>query len=154
MNNSAILIRKINSPNLGNLAARVTTGAILFPHGAQKLLGWWSGFGFHATMNYFTETVGLSYTIGVLVILIEFILPIFLILGLFTRLSATAILVLMGGIIATVQNQHFFMNWFGTQQGEGMEFFLLMSGLCLVCILNGGGRFSLDHLLKISAHEN
>ncbi|MEO6979714.1 MAG: DoxX family protein [Mucilaginibacter sp.] len=99
-------------------------------------------------MTYFTKKVLLPYIIGALVILIEFVLPVFLVLGLFTRLSAAAVLIVMAGIIATVQNQYFFMNWFGTQKGEGMEFFLLVIGLCLVCILNGGGRFALDHRLN------
>lgn len=143
-----ILISKINSPGLGSLAARITIAAILFPHGAQKLLGWWGGFGYQTSMTYFTKTAGVPYIIGSLVILIEFILPIFLLLGLFTRLSAAVVLIVMAGIIATVQNQYFFMNWFGTQKGEGMEFFLLMIGLCTVCIFYGGGRFALDHRLK------
>jgi len=144
-----ISFSKINSPALGSLAARIAIAAILFPHGAQKLLGWWGGLGYQGSMAYFTGTVGLPYIIGLLVIMIEFIAPIFLILGFFTRLSAVAVLIVMAGIVVSVQNQYFFMNWFGTQKGEGMEFFLLMMGLCLVCILNGGGPFALDRRLTM-----
>lgn len=133
--------------DLASLSARLIAGGVLFPHGAQKLLGWWGGHGYTDTMHYFTGTVGLPYLLGLLVILIEFFLSILLVVGLFTRLSAAIILLVMIGIMASVQHHYFFMNWFGTQKGEGMEFFILMIGLCLVCIFNGSGKFALDHYL-------
>jgi putative oxidoreductase len=139
--------QNIPSNDLAALSARLIAGGVLFPHGAQKLLGWWGGHGFNDTMHYFTDTVGLPYLLGLPVILIEFFVSILLVLGLFTRLSAAIILLVMTGIIVTVQHHYFFMNWFGTQQGEGMEFFILMIGLCLVCIFHGGGKFALDHYL-------
>lgn len=129
------------------LIARLTIAIVLFPHGAQKLLGWWDGHGFTATMNYFTETVKLPYFIGVAVILIECFCPLFLLAGLGTRIFSLLILGVMSGIVITVQHHYFFMNWFGNQTDEGAEFFLLMIGLCLVSIFNGGGKFSLDRLL-------
>ena len=120
---------------------------MLFPHGAQKLLGWWGGAGYNDTMLFFTETVGLPYLIGLLVILIEFFCPLLLLVGIAIRYAAGLIMIVMIGVIVTVQNQYFFMNWFGTQEGEGMEFFLLMIGLCCVLVVNGGGRVSLNLLL-------
>jgi putative oxidoreductase len=130
------------------LIARLTITIVLFPHGAQKLLGWWDGHGFTATMNYFTQTVKLPYFIGVAVILIECFCPLFLLLGLGTRIFSFLISMVMTGVIITVQHQYFFMNWFGNQTGEGAEFFLLMIGLCLVSIFTGGGNCSLDRLIS------
>jgi putative oxidoreductase len=49
-----------------------------------------------------------------------------------------------------VQNKYFFMNFFNDQKGEGMEFFLLMIGLCIALILNGSGKFSIDSLISNS----
>lgn len=130
------------------LVTRLTIAIVLFPHGAQKLLGWWNGHGYGGTMHYFTHTVGIPYELGFLVIMIEFWCPILLVLGIWTRLSAAAIMVVMAGVIISVQHQYFFMDWFRNQQSEGMEFFLLMIGLCMVSILNGTGKFSAIHFLK------
>jgi putative oxidoreductase len=134
--------------SFAGFAARLTIALVLFPHGAQKMLGWWNGLGFSGAMSFFTGTVHLPYVIGVLVIWIEFFCPLLLLIGLATRLNAFAVLVVMAGIIATVQHQYFFMNWFGNQSGEGMEFFLLVIGLCTVCLVTGGGSFSLDHYMQ------
>ena len=130
------------------LISRIFISVVLFPHGAQKLLGWWNGAGWNSTMEFLTKSVGLPSILGVLVILIEFFGPIFLLAGLATRFWAGAILVVMTGVILTVQHQYFFMNWFNDQKGEGMEFFLLMIGLCLVVIFTGGGTLSLDNSLR------
>lgn len=135
------------------LSARIAIGVILFPHGVQKLFGYWGGLGYEATMAYFTQTLNLPSLLGLLVIGIEFFLPLLLVFGLFTRASAAIIGLVMMGIIVKVQHQYFFMNWFGSQKGEGMEFFLLMIGLCLVCLFNGGGKYAVDHYLKHNKHE-
>lgn len=129
------------------LITRLTIAVVLFPHGAQKLLGWWGGHGFAATMTYLTETVKLPYFIGVAVVLIEFLCPLFLLVGLGTRICSFLVLGVMTGVVITVQYHYFFMNWFGNQTGEGAEFFLLMIGLCLVSIFNGSNKFSLDRLI-------
>lgn len=133
---------------LTGLIARLAIGLVLFPHGAQKLLGWWGGYGFSGSMSYFTETVNLPYPVGVIVILIEFLCPVLLVLGVGTRISSFLVLVVMAGVIIAVQHNYFFMNWFGNQKDEGAEFFLLMIGLCLVSIYEGGGRFSIDNLIQ------
>lgn len=132
------------SNDWSGLIARLAIGVVIFPHGAQKLFGWWNGFGFSSSMDFFTQTVGLPYFIGVLVILIEFFCPLLLVLGLATRIAALLTFIVMAGIVLTVQDKYFFMNWFGTQTGEGMEFFFLAMGLCLVLVLDGGGKLSAD----------
>ena len=79
------------------LALRIFLSLVLFPHGAQKLLGWFGGFGFEGSMQYFTKTVGLPWIIGFLVIIIEFFGPLALLLGFATRLWSAAIAVVMTG---------------------------------------------------------
>lgn len=145
--------KPIPNADWASLSARIIAGTVLFPHGAQKLLGYWGGMGYEATMAYFTQTVGLPYFLGVLVIAIEFFSPLLLVLGLFTRASSAVIGLVMIGVIVKVQHQYFFMNWFGVQKGEGMEFFLLMIGLCLVCFFLGGGKYALDNFIKRNKHE-
>jgi putative oxidoreductase len=123
---------------------RLLLAIVLFAHGAQKLLGWYGGFGFDGTMSYFTETVGLPWIIGFIVIIIEFFGPIFLVLGLATRIWSLGILIVMAGIIVTSFNKYFFMNWSNTQPEEGYEFFLLAIGMSLSLIVSGSGSWSVD----------
>jgi putative oxidoreductase len=130
------------------LFPRLFLGAVIFPHGAQKLLGWFSGFGFSGSMNYFTDTVGLPWLIGFMVIIIEFFGSIALVLGFATRLWSVAIGTVMAGIILTNFTDYFFMNWFGNQKSEGMEFFLLAIGLAGSLVISGGGSYSLDALIS------
>lgn len=127
------------------LILRLFLGLIIFPHGAQKLLGWFGGYGFSGTMNFFTGTVQLPWLIGFLVIVIEFFGSLFLVAGLGSRIWAVMMIVLMLGIIFSSHIQYgFFMNWSGSQAGEGYEFHLLVIGICIAVILNGSGRLSLD----------
>lgn len=129
------------------LALRLFLAIVLFPHGAQKLLGWFNGFGFTNSMKYFTDTVGLPWMVGFIVIIIEFFGPIALVLGLGTRIFSLGIAAVMSGIIVTSLNQYFFMNWFGTQPAEGYEFFLLAIGMAVSLVISGSGRYSIDALI-------
>ncbi|NND31341.1 MAG: DoxX family protein [Saprospiraceae bacterium] len=124
---------------------RIILGVVIFAHGAQKLFGWFNGYGFQGTMDYFVQTVGLPWIIGFSIIVLESLGAIGLILGFATRLLALSYTLLAAGIILTVHLQNgFFMNWGGNQPGEGFEFFLLWIGLSLALVLAGGGKFSLD----------
>lgn len=136
------------SGSVAPLALRLFLGLVLFPHGAQKLMGWFGGYGFTGTMTFFTDTVGLPWFIGFLVIIIEFFGPIALFLGAATRLWSIAILTIMTGIIFTTFNDHFFMDWYGTQKTEGFEFFLLAIGMSASLIISGAGKFSIDALIS------
>ncbi|GAA4321785.1 DoxX family protein [Flaviaesturariibacter amylovorans] len=130
------------------LFLRLLLGIVLFPHGAQKLLGWFGGFAFEGSMGYFTGTVGLPWIVGFLVILVEFFGPLFLILGFATRFWSLAIFFVMSGIVVTSMHDYFFMNWFGNQKSEGMEFFLLTIGMSLSLLVSGSGRWAVDRLLQ------
>jgi putative oxidoreductase len=83
-----------------------------------------------------------------LAILAEFAGSIALVFGLFSRLAALGIGAVMAVSIAMVHfNNGFFMNWSGTQKGEGFEYHLLAIGLVLIVLIFGGGKASLDGLL-------
>ena len=128
--------------------ARVVLGIIFFAHGAQKMLGWYGGPRLARSMRTFTEDVHLPSTLAFLVIAGELFSGIGLIVGLFTRIAALVIALTMVGAIATV---HFrfglFLNWFGHQEGHGIEYHLLAIALALVVVVKGAGAFSLDRLV-------
>ena len=135
-------------PNIGFSITRLTLGLVLFPHGAQKLLGLFGGNGFTATMEFFTTQMGLPSIVALSVILIEFFGSISLILGFISRFWALAVAGMFMGIIFTTQLEHgFFMNWFGNQAGEGYEYSLLVIGLALTIVVNGSGIWSMDNVI-------
>lgn len=130
------------------LILRLTIGLIIFPHGAQKMLGWFGGYGFNGTMEFFTGTAGLPYFVGLAVILLEFGGSLLLVAGLGTRIIALGFIGLMIGIILTSHVPNgFFMNWYGSQAGEGYEYHLLVIGLAVALLIEGAGRYSVDSLI-------
>jgi len=134
---------------IGPAILRWTLAVVLFPHGAQKLLGWFGGHGFQGTMGYLTDGVGLPWVIAVLVIVAEFFAPLGLALGLLSRPAAFGVASVMVGAVATTHWPHgFFMNWAGNQAGEGFEYHLLVLGLALALMVEGGGALSLDRRLS------
>jgi putative oxidoreductase len=128
---------------------RITLALVMFPHGAQKMLGWFGGYGFSGTMGFFTGTLGVPAVMAFLVIMAEFAGALGLIVGLGTRVAAFGMIAVMTGAIIMVHSSHgFFMNWYGNQQGEGFEYHLLVIGLALVLMVRGGGAFSLDRQMQ------
>lgn len=143
------MIRKLLATNndILPLILRVTLGLVMFPHGAQKLLGWFGGYGFSATMQAMTG-MGLPAVIVFLVILAESFGALGLLTGFLTRFSAFGIATVMLGAVVTVHAKAgFFMNWSGQQQGEGYEYHLLAIGIALALMIRGGGLASLDGAL-------
>ena len=127
------------------LAARLILGITIAAHGAQKLLGWFGGYGYDGTMSYFTDVIGLPSVFATLLILAESMGMIALIAGFLSRIiSGSLILIMLGAIFTTHAQFGFFMNWFGAQAGEGIEFHLLVIALSFVIALNGAGAFSVD----------
>jgi putative oxidoreductase len=128
---------------------RLVLGVVFFAHGAQKLLGWFGGFGFSATMGFFTHQAGLPAPLAFLVIMTEFFGGLGLILGFLTRIPALGIAVEMIGAIFLVHLPNgFFMNWYGNQKGEGFEYHLLTIATAAVLLLRGAGAFSVDRALS------
>ena len=127
------------------LILRLTLALVFFPHGAQKVLGWFGGYGFTGTMGFFTGKMGLPYAIALLPVLTEFLAPFALVAGFLTRIAALALGVNMFVAIVLVHSANgFFMNWSGNQKGEGFEYHLLVIGLALALVVQGAGRLSAD----------
>jgi putative oxidoreductase len=127
------------------LILRVMLGIVIFPHGAQKLLGWFGGHGFDGTMEFFTGKLGVPMVIAFMITIGESMGYLGLIAGFMTRLCAVGVLCIMSGAIVMAHwSNGFFMNWFGNQEGEGFEYHLLAIGICLPLILYGGGKLSVD----------
>ena len=130
------------------LILRLTLGLVMFPHGAQKLLGWYGGFGFSGTLGFFTETMHLPWLIAFLVIIWESGGRVALLLGLLTRFTAASMALIMLGAISMVHLPNgFFMNWFGKQAGEGYEYHLLVIGIALALLIGGAGKWSVDKVI-------
>ncbi len=137
-------IFRTDSNDASALVARLALGIVILPHGLQKLLGMFGGAGFTATVDYFVGS-GLPAFLAVLIIIGEAFGALGLILGFLSRLAALGITIIMLGAILTVHVKFgFFMNWTGTQAGEGFEFHILAIGLALVVLIRGGGLWSVD----------
>jgi len=130
---------------------RLVLGVVFFAHGAQKTLGWFGGFGFSATMGFFTQQAHIPAPLAFLAICAEFIGGIGLILGLLGRVAAFGIACNMIVAIAMVHWRFgLFANWYGNQKGEGIEFHLLAIAAALVIMIKGSGAFSIDRALSKS----
>ncbi len=95
-------------------------------------------------MGYFTETVGVPYFIGLLVIMGESVGAVLLAIGVASRFIAASLLIIMIGAASMHWQNGFFMNFLGNQQGEGLEYFILASAMALFIVVKGGGALSLD----------
>ncbi len=138
----------ISTPDdFGVFVARVMLSIVFIPHGSQKLLGLFGGYGFTGTMESFTSN-GMPAVLAFLIIMAESLGSLALLVGFFGRFMAFGIGMVMSGAILMVHlHNGFFMNWFGTQKGEGFEYHLLALGLALVIMIKGSGKFSVDRLL-------
>jgi putative oxidoreductase len=129
------------------LFIRLALALVIFPHGAQKVLGWFDGAGFHKTVEMFVGA-GMPEPMAWLLMAIEFVGAAFLFFGFFTRICAFGI----GGsqaicaLMNHVQNG-FFMNWAGTKAGEGFEYHILTVGIALALVFKGGGFLSIDRAM-------
>jgi putative oxidoreductase len=144
------MLKKLMGTNsdVASTMLRVVLGVVFFAHGSQKMLGWFGGFGFHGTMGAFTN-MGMPAPLAFLIICTEFFGGLGLILGLLTRIASFGVAGLMVGAIFMVHLQNgFFMNWMGTQKGEGFEFHLLALAMAAALLLRGAGAFSLDRALS------
>jgi len=139
------------NPDAAPAILRLTLGTVFFAHGAQKMLGWWGGRGFSATMSGFEHT-GIPAVFAFLAIVAEFFGAIGLILGLLGRVAAFGLACVMVVAIAKVHAVNgFFMNWAGQQKGEGFEYHVLVLAITVAIMIAGSGAWSVDRVLSRSA---
>jgi len=141
------MLRKffVTDKSPAGLILRVVLGCVMFPHGAQKLFGWFGGRGYEATIRGFTGGMHIPEVLAILVVLTESFGAAALVPGFCTRLAALAIAVDMAVAAILVHLKHgFFMNWAGTAKGEGFEYHLLMIAIGLALVIKGGGLWSVD----------
>lgn len=128
--------------------ARVALGVAMLPHGLQKTLGWFGGYGFTNTLNWFTGTMHVPAILGVAAILAESLGALALIVGIATRAAAVGVAaVYLTAIVMVHGSNGFFMNWTSAQKGEGIEYFILGLALVAVVLIQGAGAASVDLLL-------
>ena len=127
---------------LGEPLVRVATGLLLVPHGAQKLFGWFGGYGVEATGQFFATQLGLPASLALVTGLIEFFGGLMLAAGLLTRPVAALVFGLMA--VATLQ-VHLSLGFFWTS--GGFEYPLFWGLAALSFVIRGGGRYSLDALI-------
>lgn len=130
--------------------ARVGLGLLMFPHGAQHVLGWFGGYGFRGTHAWMTGTLGFPSALAALAIVTELVGSLALIAGLGGRVAALGIIGLMLGAASTHAPNGFFMNWFGALPPgqEGFEYHLMAIVLALVIVVRGSGVLSMDRALS------
>src|SRR5262249_23577209 len=131
-------MRKIlaTSNDLTLTLARLALGIVFFAHGAQKMLGWFGGYGFTGTMGFFTQQMHVPAVFAFLAICAEFFGGFGLIVGFLSRIAAFGILCNMLVAVATVHIHYgLFMNWTGQQKGEGFEFHIIALALLLVVMV-------------------
>ena len=149
------MFRKLfqTSDDLTLTLMRLVLGIVFFAHGAQKMLGWYGGYGFSGTMGFF-EHSGIPAPLAFLAIAAEFFGGIGLILGLLSRIAAFGIIVNMIVAILTVHMSNgLFMNWTGTQKGEGFEYHLLAIVIGIAILIRGAGAASVDRAIAASASK-
>lgn len=137
----------------GLLVLRLTLALILWPHGAQKVLGWFGGAGWEGTYQAFTEKMGISPFLAKVAMLTEFFAPICMALGVFTRIAALGAIVLMAVAMTKHVKNGYFANWSGKKAGEGIEFHLLYAGCALALLLTGPDTWSIDAWFMGILHE-
>lgn len=127
---------------------RLIVGIVFFAHGAQKVLGWFGGFGFSATVAAFAK-FGMPAPLVYFIMFVELVGGLGMIFGLLSRLAGLGIVALMFGAIGMVHiHMGFFMNWYGNQKGEGFEFHLLAIALAVLILVRGGGALSVDRAIS------
>jgi len=137
------------SGSVGPLLLRVFLAVVMFPHVAQKVLGWFGGSGFASSMAFFTDKMGIPAVFAFLAVLTDFLGLIALFFGFLTGIAAFAIGfdMLVAAILVHV-HFGFFMNWLGKQKGEGVEYDLLVWAVALALVSQGAGAFSLDRAIS------
>ncbi|GAB3666870.1 DoxX family protein [Ramlibacter alkalitolerans] len=131
----------------GALALRIPVGIIFAAHGAQKLFGWFGGYGLEGTGQFF-GSVGLTpgYLMALLAGLVEFLGGLALVFGLLVRPAAAA---LAGAMLIAIFSVHIGKGFFADK--GGYEYALALFAASVALLFSGAGRYSVDRALAPQA---
>ncbi len=151
LRSSSAFVRRLRamlatSDDTAPLILRIVFAGVMFPHGAQHALGWFGGYGFTGTYGWMTNTLHIPGVFAAIAIVTELVAPLFLLAGLGTRFAAAGLGILLAVAAMTHLDAGFFMNWTGSNAGEGFEYHLLAIALATALVLRGGGKWSLDRV--------
>jgi putative oxidoreductase len=139
------LLKRITQSESGfsALALRIPIGIIFIAHGAQKLFGWFGGYGLDGTGQWM-DSIGLSpgYLMALLAGSAEFFGGLFILIGLLTRPTA---IVLAFTMVVAIFSTHFANGLF--MSNNGYEFALALLAASVSLALSGAGKLSLDKVL-------
>lgn len=143
--NIKLIAEKVLPSNSGfaGLVLRVPLGVILAAHGAQKLFGWFGGYGLEGTGQWMAS-VGFEpgFIMALLAGSAEFFGGIALILGLLTRPAAiVAAFTMLMAMTVHIGNGLFLSN-------NGYEFALVLLAASVSLVLQGGGKVSIDSIIE------
>ncbi len=126
------------------LALRIPIGIIFIAHGAQKLFGWFGGYGLEGTGGWM-ESIGLTpgYLMALLAGSGEFFGGLFILLGLLTRPAAVVLSITM---VVAIFSVHFTNGLF--MSNNGYEFGLALLAASVSLAVSGAGKLSVDNLLS------
>ncbi|HTX18864.1 MAG TPA: DoxX family protein [Bacteroidota bacterium] len=142
------MVTSLDHLSMGLMLLRLVLGAVFFAHGAQKVFGWFGGYGLSGTVGYFRNVVHVPAPLAYLGPFVEFVGGVALILGIFTKFAALGIFLMM--LVATIKVHlpaGFFLSGKGDGKGQGYEFTLTLAVVSLVLVILGGGIYSLDNLI-------
>ena len=128
------------------LILRLTLAVVIFPHGAQKVFGWFGG-GFKNTLQFFTSS-GIPTGFALLAIAAEFLGSLGLAVGFLTRVAAFGIACVMLVAVATVHWPHGFFLASAPGQANGWEYNFALIAMALAVLIGGAGALSVDVLLR------
>ena len=116
---------------------------MFFYHGVQKTFGWFGGPGWTKTLALWTsaESYNVPYVVGALVLVTELAVCIALLFGLFTRLAALAVVLMMGGVLIFTQEGASF---------DAVEFPIVLIAAGLSLMITGGGYLSMDRAISVN----
>jgi putative oxidoreductase len=112
------------------------------PHGAQKLFGWFGGYGLEATGQFFATKLGLPASMALLAGIIEFFGGLALAVGFLTRPAAALVVGLMTVAVFSI---HLPAGFFWT--AGGFEYPAFWAIVALSYVVRGGGKYSVDALI-------
>jgi putative oxidoreductase len=139
---STQIVQRIVAPGTGwgPLFLRVPAGVIFAAHGAQKLFGWFGGYGLEGTGQWM-DSIGLApgYLMALLAGGAEFFGGLALIFGLLVRPAAAALAFAM---LVAIFSVHIDKGLFVAK--NGYEFGLALFAIAASLVVSGAGRASAD----------